>query len=229
MPFWRGIAIFVGAHFLAFVSVYLNGMDIAFLNISESLIVYRLSLLIASILLLLLIFKSSAAIVVGGCLPRVGATILVTAFTTLFFFADFLLSVYTLSYRPLNPEVTPAFAGRVEFFFSIWRGPNIGFWGVISFLVLAPISEELLFRGVLQRSLVSTKLGVIGAVFISSSLWTLDHPGLINLYSVVSVFVTGCLLGFVMHRYKSLALCIVIHVLLNSFWYLSWNAAHSWL
>jgi uncharacterized protein len=83
----------------------------------------------------------------------------------------------------------------------------------------APATEELLFRGYLFSAIVNTKLGRVGAVLITSSLWALVHLTSAPWLFVGVIFVMGLLLGVLLLRFGSLWVTIACHAtwnLLNS-------------
>jgi len=90
-------------------------------------------------------------------------------------------------------------------------------WGVaIAAVILAPLWEELTFRGFLLSALAKTALGFWPAAVLSSLLWTLLHWG----YSwpgLVSVFLAGIGLSWIMKRTGSMRAVVVAHAVINAF------------
>lgn len=88
-----------------------------------------------------------------------------------------------------------------------------------SILVVAPLLEEFLFRGVLQ-SYFRKKVGPIFAIFISSLIFSLFHfsftQGIENIPLLVTLFSFGCYLGFAYEKTRSLFSSIFLHVTFNS-------------
>ena len=105
---------------------------------------------------------------------------------------------------------------------------DYGFKYRIGFLyysvLIAPIFEEVFFRGMVLTSLLNKGLGVIQAILFSAFLFSLIHFNPINIeassLSIVSNFVFGAILGIVYYRKKSLILVIILHALLNFIAYL---------
>lgn len=99
-------------------------------------------------------------------------------------------------------------------FLELARGP----WWWFGLLVIgigAPLSEELLFRGLLLPALAKSRLGFWGAALVSSALWTSLHMN----YSAVGlaeVFVAGLLFAWLLWRTGSLRVTIVCHGLYNA-------------
>jgi uncharacterized protein len=67
-------------------------------------------------------------------------------------------------------------------------------------VVFAPIFEETMFRGFLFEGFRNSRLGVIGAVVLTSFTWMLFHIGY-SFYSLAAIFIFGLVLGVV--RYKT--------------------------
>ena len=88
---------------------------------------------------------------------------------------------------------------------------------VLNFLMVvicAPIVEELLFRGFLLSQLKTTKLGINGSIILTSLIWTSIHLQY-DLLLLIPIFFLGLLLGYLMHKYNSLYLVIIVHAVHN--------------
>ncbi len=94
---------------------------------------------------------------------------------------------------------------------------------VLHAVVMAPLVEELLFRGFLQGYLCRRTTTVIG-VFLSSLVFAAVH---LNLFAGVQVFLLSLALGYLYHRTQSLAAPVALHglhnglqllVVIGSFW-----------
>lgn len=90
--------------------------------------------------------------------------------------------------------------------------------GLFTILVVAPLLEEYLFRGILLTWL-RDRMGAIKAVFLSAFLFALFHfaPSQygLNLPIVATLFVFGSYLGFVYEKTRSLITPIFLHVTFN--------------
>ncbi len=80
-------------------------------------------------------------------------------------------------------------------------------------IVLAPVAEEFMFRGLLYGPLYR-KVGRILAIILSSLIWTQGH--FYSLLPSVGVFITGLILGWLYDRKGSLIHPIVLHMFKNS-------------
>lgn len=99
----------------------------------------------------------------------------------------------------------------------LWEGLRSPYWlgTVLVAVVLAPIWEELTFRGFLLTALAKTRLGIVGGGLICNTVWTLMHFQ----YSpagMSSVFLAGLLLTWIMWRTSSIRACIVAHAVINA-------------
>lgn len=95
------------------------------------------------------------------------------------------------------------------------RSPH--WWAVIvAAVVLAPLWEEITFRGFLLSALAKTRLGFWPAALLSSGLWTVLHMG----YSwpgLASVFLAGMGMSWIMLRTGSMRAVVVAHAVINAF------------
>lgn len=88
-------------------------------------------------------------------------------------------------------------------------------WAVaIIAVILAPLWEELTFRGFLLSALARSSLGFWPAALISTALWTLLHWGY-SYAGLMSVFIAGLLLSWLIRRLGSMRVVVVAHALAN--------------
>ena len=80
---------------------------------------------------------------------------------------------------------------------------------IIYAICIAPILEEVVFRGVLMTNL--KKYGIKTAIIISSLFFGISHY---NIYMVIPAFFIGIVLACVAYKY-SLKYSILLHVLMN--------------
>jgi membrane protease YdiL (CAAX protease family) len=81
-------------------------------------------------------------------------------------------------------------------------------------VVVAPVTEELIFRGFLHRSWERSRLGVSGTIILTSALWTAMHSQYSG-FGLLDIFASGLLLGWLRHRSASTTLTIVLHAINN--------------
>jgi len=79
--------------------------------------------------------------------------------------------------------------------------------------VLAPIVEEMFFRGFLFQGF-RQKYGWVSAALLSSGIFAVAH---LDLVALIPTFILGCLLAYVYHRSNSVWPGVILHVLVNAF------------
>jgi len=85
---------------------------------------------------------------------------------------------------------------------------------VIAFVVAAPTSEEFFARGFLYRGWSESFLGPVGAIILSSLVWTALHLQY-DWFFFCEVFSIGLLLGYLRYRFNSTWLTVIVHGLNN--------------
>jgi len=94
-------------------------------------------------------------------------------------------------------------------------------WGYLTIGLLAPFCEELVFRGAILKSLLSSsKLSVWGAIAISAFLFALIH---MNPAQMPHAFIIGLLLGWMYWRTGSILPGVAYHWVNNSAAYVLYN------
>jgi membrane protease YdiL (CAAX protease family) len=86
----------------------------------------------------------------------------------------------------------------------------------VAMVVVAPVTEELLFRGFLHRGWSRSWLGVTGTVVLASALWALLHQQY-SWLGILFIFLMGLIFGWLRQRSGSTTLPIVLHALNNLF------------
>ena len=81
-------------------------------------------------------------------------------------------------------------------------------------VVVAPISEEMLFRGFLYQGLVRSRAGVAGAIIIPAVLWAMIHVQY-DVYGIGTILVLGILFGYARWKSQSICTTIYMHALTN--------------
>ena len=84
----------------------------------------------------------------------------------------------------------------------------------LALIVVAPLMEEVLFRGFLFEGVLHSRLGAGGAVGFTSLVWALTHVQY-DAYGIATIFVSGLLLGYVRLKTGSLYATIFLHGLMN--------------
>lgn len=131
-------------------------------------------------------------------LVAVGALLLASLF-------NFVYATYIISGMPMQDEMAKLLA-------SIPRTPlNIGV-GLFAIAIVAPLIEELLFRGLLQKSLIH-HMPVWAAIALSAFLFSVVH---MQPYAMPALMALGAAFGYIYHKTGSLRMTIVLHMLNNT-------------
>ncbi|WP_185871632.1 CPBP family glutamic-type intramembrane protease [Blattabacterium cuenoti] len=81
-------------------------------------------------------------------------------------------------------------------------------------ILLAPICEEVLFRGIILNGMLKNKIHPIKAILFSSFLFGLTH---MNPWQFVGGLIIGSFIGFIYFITSSIINCILLHVFNNAF------------
>jgi membrane protease YdiL (CAAX protease family) len=87
-------------------------------------------------------------------------------------------------------------------------------WLWIALVVVAPLGEEILFRGFLYRGWLQWAPDPWSVIVVISAIWSLLHIQY-DWFGMLQVFVTGMLFGWLRWRSGSTILVILMHALLN--------------
>lgn len=96
--------------------------------------------------------------------------------------------------------------------------PNVygrGFWALLTLVVMAPLFEEVIFRGVVLES-TRARYGVPAAWLISALVFGIAH---VHPAVAVNALVMGLVLGFIYIRSDSLWATVILHAINNGFAY----------
>lgn len=92
---------------------------------------------------------------------------------------------------------------------SVFILASLIFFGIF----VAPLIEEIVFRGFLQPALKNT-LGGRYAVVASASLFAAVH---MDVFAALQIFILGMLLGYLYEKTQTLVASVAVHILHNSF------------
>ena len=84
----------------------------------------------------------------------------------------------------------------------------------LSVVVVAPVTEELFFRGFLHRGWAPSWLGVSGTIVVTSVMWALLHQQY-NALGILFIFLMGLIFGWMRQRSGSTLLPMVLHTFNN--------------
>jgi uncharacterized protein len=113
--------------------------------------------------------------------------------------------------RLTGREVEPGFMGEV---LKSARADGALWLLVLAFCVAAPITEEFFARGFLYRGWSESFLRPVGAIILSSVVWTALHLQY-DWFFLGEVFSIGLLLGYLRYRCNSIWLTVILHGLNN--------------
>lgn len=97
--------------------------------------------------------------------------------------------------------------------FEIFNQLNSPVWFFFVGAIVAPLVEEIFFRGFLFQGF-RQKYGWFPALLLSSAIFSLAH---LDPVSLIPTFVLGCVLAYVYHRSNSVWPGIIFHAAINSF------------
>lgn len=106
--------------------------------------------------------------------------------------------------RPVVPESMSRIYGSADFLPLLW----------IAVVIVAPLWEEIVFRGFGFRGFRSSRLGLAGAILVPALFWTGLHVQY-DAYDLSFVFALGLFFGFARERTGSVTVAILLHVLNN--------------
>jgi len=84
----------------------------------------------------------------------------------------------------------------------------------LAVVVVAPLFEELFFRGFMHAGLAHSRLGSAGAIVVCALIWTVIHTQY-DFFDLSQVFVGGLFLGWARARTGSVVLPFATHALWN--------------
>jgi membrane protease YdiL (CAAX protease family) len=83
---------------------------------------------------------------------------------------------------------------------------------LFAIVIVAPIFEEIFFRGFFFQGIRCSRLGPIGAIGITSLIWAVIHVQY-DIYGITTVFALGILFGIARLKTDSIHLLMVMHSL----------------
>lgn len=113
-------------------------------------------------------------------------------------------SLSVLLGKPVVPEVMVDIYATAQLKTLLW----------FAVIIVAPLNEEIVFRGFVFKGIQNSRVGVIGAILISSLLWSALHIQY-DAYGIGQVFVSGLLLGAARFKSNSIYVPITMHALMN--------------
>ena len=105
------------------------------------------------------------------------------------------------------------FLGLPDMMQDTFRAMSRNVFGIISITIMAPLVEELLFRGAIQGYLLRKGMKPLQAIFIASAIFGIIH---MNPIQIPFAFAIGMIFGWLYYRTGSLVPGIVGHFINNS-------------
>jgi membrane protease YdiL (CAAX protease family) len=94
------------------------------------------------------------------------------------------------------------------------REANALFLLALALVIVAPLTEEWLFRGFLLGGYAVSRLGHIGAVIVTSAAWASMHVQY-EFFFIAQIFILGLVFGWLRLRSGSMVLTLLLHALVN--------------
>lgn len=111
------------------------------------------------------------------------------------------------------PVTGPFFGEMYEFFARmIERMTNDFISMILLAVIMAPLFEEIVFRGIIQKGLINNGVKPINAIIIAAVIFGLVHG---NPWQFVGAVLLGIVMGIVYDRTGSLLLPIILHAFNN--------------
>lgn len=119
------------------------------------------------------------------------------------------LMIVLAEMNTLISVIIPGSEQFAKYFISLF---DKSLWGTaLALVVVAPFTEEFLFRGLILRGFLN-RYSIIKAILVSALLFALFH----NIFQFLSAFLAGILLAWWFVKTRSLLPCIYGHILNNA-------------
>lgn len=114
----------------------------------------------------------------------------------------------------IDPLIKMMPESNLEALYDMMQG---GMWAITTGVLVAPMVEEYLFRGVLQRSVIKQSNNPYLGIIISALVFGLVH---FVAQQMLAAFMSGLILGTIFYLTGSLITVVMIHLLNNGIAYL---------
>ncbi|KMQ71931.1 CPBP family intramembrane glutamic endopeptidase [Chryseobacterium koreense] len=134
--------------------------------------------------------------------------------TYLLIFPMMLGMMFIAEFVTAQIPVTGPFFGKYYKFFSdlMSQMTNDRPTLILLAVIMAPLFEEIVFRGIIQGGLINRGVSPLKAILLSSIIFGLVHA---NPWQFVGAVFLGCVLGLVYYKTKSLLMPILLHAFNN--------------
>ncbi|WP_185869019.1 CPBP family intramembrane glutamic endopeptidase [Blattabacterium cuenoti] len=127
-------------------------------------------------------------------------------------FCIIIINEYISSLVPRDGSVLGNMYKEIEAFMKEEAKNPIPFFSTT--VLLAPICEEVLFRGIILNGMLKNKIHPIKAILFSSFLFGVTH---MNPWQFVGGLFIGSFIGFIYFVTSSIIDCIILHIFNNTF------------
>jgi membrane protease YdiL (CAAX protease family) len=99
---------------------------------------------------------------------------------------------------------------------STWEThePGVIVLRIFTLVIMAPIAEEFVFRGLLFQRIASTGLGIVGAILITAGVFAVLHVQYRRDQAAL-IFLDGLVFGVALYTSSSLVMPMLMHVIGN--------------
>ncbi len=102
----------------------------------------------------------------------------------------------------------------LDWLHQVWSTAEYPFLLLFSVIFVAPLNEEIIYRGVLFKGFLKTRLGVVGTILLTSALWAAVHFQY-GFADLCVIFLGGLVLGMARYKTKSLYTPLLMHIVWN--------------
>lgn len=118
----------------------------------------------------------------------------------------------SLSFWEIIGSCESLFPEDMEELDRVYGAASKGILGILAGVILAPITEEIIFRGVVLRSMLKMRWHPWVAIPLSALIFSFIHG---TTYQTIDILPFGIIVGWLYWRTKSLLPGIVIHIVNN--------------
>jgi len=138
---------------------------------------------------------------IGLILPKWKEVVFWTSlFVLLIFIEDYM-------YQQFSTSKTDSWIGKYSVYEMVFRSLGI--------VIIAPIAEELMFRGLLYARIKKSPLKIVGAIIIPALFFSMIHIQYSDILTLSIIFIDGLFYGLARHYSKSVIFAIFLHSLAN--------------
>jgi len=205
-----GIKMFLLSLLPTFIKI-IQGITLSFFHIDLN-INYYLPIIIVLGSLILYIYLIKKMILEKGYKISLGLKPKIRSVSFIILLLAGFILVYDNTFQPFISNNIKEFSFIKEIISEQFENPISSFFLII---IIAPIFEEVIFRGVILKQLLK-QYSLIISLFISSILFAFIH---FNINQGIGAFFWGMIFGFVYYKTESLIIPIILHLINNLFYF----------